>query len=571
MPYVSVGRLQTALQSLTRFHAFFGVTFLSMKRSGVPIGTPAKWGSPQENEVLQTYYAPPGAPPKKPYFVPFGQREPKTGWWRAEDYSGSTLQSARTRDKFKPALIHPDKQTWAFAADHLDVLEAQLPKDDAGNVQRIPVFDLTAWLYRADDLPSDFKKIEKKFRDDFHVDDATYKRLFIATKEDAATYFFADPIPNEELIRLTEGIPEGPSLLGRSEDDLLTALETYVSKRALLELPDGFVRSFYYALKTQRFVVLAGRPGTGKTAFALAFARGLKGLFGAGVNEIVVAVGPDAGESDIIGYEKITGSLAATDLTRHLFLGGRKRDVYVVVLDEMNLAPVDNYFARLLPALESDAAVELPGDGGRQQLPPDTYVIGTINSFVEESTRLPLSGPVKRRANVIEMPNLLSNVLANDDKIRFGEIVVNLVQQTRNRLASLQAEGRASVLDQFRVESLDAALKPGSPIRASFVETLWRICKICALDTHTSLTMGVLQDVADFAAMRGGDPVASLDEQIAYKIVPQLSGPAQVPEELLVLVSEIEGAPGKFGRARAALTALLRTKDPSSGNVLYTY
>ena len=72
MPHISAGQLAKAIESLHRFHAFFGVTFLSMKRTGVKVGTPTAWGTQQEDALLEQYYSPPGALPGKPFFVPFG-------------------------------------------------------------------------------------------------------------------------------------------------------------------------------------------------------------------------------------------------------------------------------------------------------------------------------------------------------------------------------------------------------------------------------------------------------------------------------------------------------------------
>ncbi|MCK6587276.1 MAG: AAA family ATPase [Polyangiaceae bacterium] len=571
MPYVALGRIASALKSLQRFHAFYGITFLSMKKADLKVGRPIAWGSQQENEILATFYSPPGAPPDKPYFVPFGRADAQSGSWKNPKYSGGTLQRARTTDNFKDALQHPTRDTWAFTANYVSVLANLLPKE-GDKVTRLPVFDVIAWLYRDRDLPNDLKKVEEQFRNEFNIDDKEFKQLFESTTEDASQFFFTDPVDRDEFIQLIDGVPEGPTLAGRGEEDLIKAIETFITEKKLLALPGGFVRSFYYSIKTQRFVVLAGRPGTGKTAFARAFAAALNELFANAVSETIVSIGPDFSESDVLGYEKIAGDLAATELTRRLFLSGRPKDIYVVILDEMNLAQVDHYLARLLPAVESDAPVELPGQDGTRDLPPDTFIVGTINSFVEESTRLPLSGPVKRRANIMEMPNLLGSIVADNDRSRFETILGDLLKQTRERYRQRQKSGQASVLDAYRIANLDAALQKNSHVRAaSFVDALWRICQICANAPETSLTFGVVQDVVDFAALAGTDALAALDLQIAQKIVPQLAGPASVAKELLGLVQSLKSPEHPFTGAATALSQLIASEDPSSGTVYFRY
>ena len=161
MPYVSIGRLSKAIQSLKRFHAFFGVTLLSMKKEGVGTGAPIAWGQSQENALLNAYYSPAGAPPGRPFFLPF--RSPENDFWKNPKYSGGVLQRARTSDNFKDAFNHPTPKTWAFLPNYVSVLTGLLPRDPNGAAVRIPVFDLAAWLYRGIDLPPTLAVVGAQF------------------------------------------------------------------------------------------------------------------------------------------------------------------------------------------------------------------------------------------------------------------------------------------------------------------------------------------------------------------------------------------------------------------------
>jgi hypothetical protein len=572
LAYISAGQLARSLEKLQAFHAFFGITFLSMKETGVAVGTATAWGGQQEEALLRRYFSPAGGPPDKPFCVPFGRKDPESWFWKNAKYSGGTLQRARTTDNYREALERPSTREWAFTADYLDKLEALLPIGADGQKQRIPLFDLAAWLYRHEDLPNVLDAVEAKFRTEFNINDAEYARLFDGTRPPLAQYFAPVPITEEELAHLIHGVPPGPSMMGRSEEDLVEHLERWVTTEEGLTLPSGFVRSFYGALVAQRFVVLAGRPGTGKTAFVRAFTEGLSRFFANAVSLVEVSVGSDFSEADALGYEKISGGLAATELSRRLFLSERPRDIYVVLLDEMNLSQVDHYLARLLPAIESDAKVELPGHGAPSPFPPDAFVVGTVNSFFEESTRVPLSSPVKRRSNIMEMPNALGEIVASNDRARFDRACTDMLKQTKARIDKRARDGLGSVLDAFRTQRLTAALADGSEVRAAaFGDLLWAICKACAKSEATSLTFGVVQDVLDYVAMSGRPWKLALSEQVAQKVAPQLSGPAAVCEELLAFATTADAGSGEFGAAISALQALLRTKDLGTGHVLFRY
>jgi hypothetical protein len=572
LAHISAGQLARSLEKLQAFHAFFGVTFLSMKQTGVGVGTATAWGGTQEEALLRRYYSPAGAPPDKPFCVPFGRKDPESWFWKNAKYSGGTLQRARTTDNYREALERPNAREWGFTADYLDKLDALLPAGADGHRQRIPLFDLAAWLYRHEDLPDTLDAVEAKFRAEFNINDAEYTRLFDATRPPLAQYFSPVPVTEEELAQLIHGVPPGPSMMGRSEAMLVQHLEHWVTQEEGLTLPAGFVQSFYGALVAQRFVVLAGRPGTGKTAFVRAFTEGLGRFFANSVSLVEVSVGTDFSEADALGYEKISGGLAATELSRKLFLSERPRDIYVVLLDEMNLGQVDHYLARLLPAIESDAKVELPGHGSPSPFPPDGFVVGTVNSFFEESTRMPLSSPVKRRSNIIEMPNALGEIVASNDRSRFDGACVDMLKQTKTRIEKRGRDGLGSVLDAFRTQRLTAAVADGSEVRsAAFGDLLWGICQVCSRSEATSLTFGVVQDVLDYVAMSGRPWKIALSEQVAQKVVPQLSGPATVCEELLAFVNTADAGSGEFGSAVSALQALLRTKDLGTGHVLFRY
>ena len=176
------------------------------------------------------------------------------------------------------------------------------------------------------------------------------------------------------------------------------------------------IRRLYVSLKTRPFVILAGLTGSGKSsltrAYAEAFgARSSNGRFRR------IAVRPDwIDQTEVLGFVNpiserfVPGWLAETvrDCERE------PDRLHFVLLDEMNLAPVEQYLAEWLSAIEEARSgsedVQMPlyssalapknADEWPASLkfPDNLMIVGTVN--VDETTR-PLSERVLDRANVL--------------------------------------------------------------------------------------------------------------------------------------------------------------------------
>jgi hypothetical protein len=166
------------------------------------------------------------------------------------------------------------------------------------------------------------------------------------------------------------------------------------------------------SLLTRPFVILTGLSGSGKSQLALKLGQ----WFGK-ERYSVVAVRPDwTGPEAMLGYEDllqppprpwVVGEVLKVSL-RAASDPGRP---YLLLLDEMNLAHVERYFADFLSGMESDEPV-IPNlaEGSdswriadtkepKLRVPRNLFVVGTVN--VDETTYM-FSPKVLDRANTIE-------------------------------------------------------------------------------------------------------------------------------------------------------------------------
>jgi hypothetical protein len=177
-----------------------------------------------------------------------------------------------------------------------------------------------------------------------------------------------------------------------------------------LRIDERMLERYHRSLKTRGFLILSGVSGTGKTWLAEAYARAV------GAEVLIVPVAPNwTTNEDLLGwFSPFDAVYHDTPFSRFLRQAaaehaqakesGRKPRPYHLVLDEMNLARVEHYFARFLSAMEvrargGEAAIEL-APGERVALPDTLRFIGTVN--VDETTH-GFADKVLDRAQLIEL------------------------------------------------------------------------------------------------------------------------------------------------------------------------
>ena len=170
------------------------------------------------------------------------------------------------------------------------------------------------------------------------------------------------------------------------------------------------IRSFVSGMAVSQILILQGMSGTGKTSLAHAMGSFLENT------STVIPVQPMWKErTDLLGYyNEFTKRFNETLLLEKMYEANYSEDIYVTVLDEMNIARVEYYFAEFLSLLElpdpneryidvvSDVWVNDPLQlrDGRLKLPYNMWFIGTANN--DDST-FAISDKVYDRAMVLNL------------------------------------------------------------------------------------------------------------------------------------------------------------------------
>ena len=334
----------------------------------------------------------------------------------------------------KPTIwVRPsaDTDVYRFSINHMDELLK------ANNGMRIPLLPL-ARIFYPDHKGTD-QEVAAQMTAEFHLTTEELQRLFaeVPTGVTVGNVSSAELVPS--ITDPVGKIKDADEIVEISETMALTVPEVAVHPH-FRDLPsalrDSFtthnlrfnfwqLATFYTALQTKGFVILSGISGTGKTRLAQAFA-GMLPQPAEGANHLFVPVRPDWRDSkSLLGYyNPLTGSYEWTPFLRFLLRAEQNyksadKLAWFVILDEMNLAHVEYYFADLLSVLESgrdedgwtreplrlgypdDAAGDLPPRELR--LPPNLYIVGTVN--VDETTHA-FSPKVLDRAFTLELTDV---------------------------------------------------------------------------------------------------------------------------------------------------------------------
>ena len=172
--------------------------------------------------------------------------------------------------------------------------------------------------------------------------------------------------------------------------DIVTNFRQFACRELKLFYEERIVRQFVAGLATSKIIILEGISGTGKTSLPYALGKFLK------YDSALIPVQPSwRDRSELIGYlNEFTKRFNESDFLMKLYEATYRDDIELMILDELNLARIEYYFAEILSVLEmpnpDDWKIDIVPDTwandpvhierGKLPFPTNVWFVGTANN-----------------------------------------------------------------------------------------------------------------------------------------------------------------------------------------------
>ena len=293
------------------------------------------------------------------------------------------------------------------------------------------------------------------------------------------------------------------------------------------------VRRFVAGMAASKLLILEGISGTGKTSLPYSFSRYLYNP------ATIVSVQPSFRDrSELLGYfNEFSKRFNETEFLRALYEANYREEPTLIVLDEMNLARIEYYFAEMLSVLEMPSKDEwildlvptawegdpLKMDGGKIHVSDATWFVGTANN--DDST-FTITDKVYDRAMPIEL---------------------------NERADAFECEPQpACNVTAAHLEYLFQKAKVEHPISDELMDKMQKLDNYLVTRFKLSFGNRIMKQMYDFIPVYvacGGTELDAMDYIVARKVLKKFESMnvTFVRDEITGLISYIEKTFGKAG------------------------
>ena len=306
------------------------------------------------------------------------------------------------------------------------------------------------------------------------------------------------------------------------------------------------VRRFVAGMAASKILILEGISGTGKTSLPYSFSRYLQNP------ATMVSVQPSFRDrTELLGYfNEFSKRFNETEFLRALYEAGYREDPSFIVLDEMNLARIEYYFAEMLSVLEMPSHDEWVLDLVPTKWPKDPVLLEDGKIHVSDTLWF------------VGTANNDDSTFTITDKVYDRAIPIEL----NERAAAFECEPHpACCISTVHLREMFAKAKEEHPISP---ETLDRMNKLDSyLQTRFKLAFGnrIITQMYEFIPVYvacGGTELDGLDYIIARKVLKKFESlnVSFVRDEIKGLIEYIEKTFGKT-RMEDSRAYLLRIQN----------
>ncbi len=199
---------------------------------------------------------------------------------------------------------------------------------------------------------------------------------------------------------------------GYTLEELCRDFRNFACSRMGLYYEEKIIRLMFAGLASTKLILLQGISGTGKTSLPYAMGKFFKN------DSTIVSVQPSwRDRTELFGYfNEFSKKFNETDVLRRIYESSYNDDINVIILDELNIARIEYYFAEMLSIMEmpdeNEWKIELVSSAwdndplhltdGKLLIPQNTWYIGTANN---DDTTFSISDKVYDRAFTINIDN----------------------------------------------------------------------------------------------------------------------------------------------------------------------
>ena len=280
----------------------------------------------------------------------------------------------------------------------------------------------------------------------------------------------------------------------------------YAASRLKLYYDISDIRRFISGLAVSHIIILQGMSGTGKTSLAQAF-----GSFIDNTSTIIPVQPMWKERTDLIGYyNEFTKKFNETLLLEKMYEANYSEDMYITVLDEMNIARIEYYFAEFLSLLE------LPN-------PDERYIDVVSDKWPSDPEQL-VNGRIKLPANMwfIGTANNDDSTFAISDKVYDRAMILNL--DTKSERYSAPKTNKVHIsCEQF--ERLVEEAVAEYDISARNKKRLAQLDEYLISHFHITFGNRIMKQIRTYIPVYiscGGDELEALDDILAKKVIRKL-------------------------------------------------